>query len=196
MTSPPFDSFFRSSNSPRDKYLSRLFGLFNEDVVRHWCVLPETPYSDLGRPTLKLPGEPRGYTLDFTLQHQATGHVFVTEMKCWLEYEGYKYLRLRGPDQLRGVDGKAFARFLDFAEDPSQYLVQVKGKPVKSDGAILIWGAIGDEGREKVIREHGLSDVLSVEVMLEDLRGAGSGEWERRVGELRGWSEQLFNYLN
>ena len=96
MTSPPFDSFFKTPNSPRDKYLSRLFGLFNEDVVRHWCALPETPYSDLGRPTLKLPGEARGYTLDFTLQHKGTGQVFVSEMKCWLEYEGYRYLRLPG----------------------------------------------------------------------------------------------------
>ena len=55
------------------------------DVVHHWCALPDTPYSDLGRPTLKLPGEARGYTLDFTLQHQATGQVFVSEMKSWLK---------------------------------------------------------------------------------------------------------------
>jgi hypothetical protein len=76
-----FDSFFKSSNSPRDKYLSRLFGLFNEDVVRHWCGLPETPYTDLGRPTLKVPGEVRGYTLDFSLQHEVSCQVSVSEMK-------------------------------------------------------------------------------------------------------------------
>ena len=149
----------------------------------------------MGRPTLKLPGEARGYTLDFTLQRQATGQVFVSEMKCWLEYEGYKYLRLQGPDQLRGISGKAFARFLDFARTPSQYLVQVKGKPTPVDGAILIWGAISDEGRQSVMGEHGLSDLLSVEAMLDDLRTARSEGWDRRVGELREWSEQLFDYL-
>ena len=63
------------------------------------------------------------------------------------------------------------------------------------DGAILIWGAISDEGRGSVIREYGLPDILSVEAMLDDLRAVGSEEWGKRVGELRGWSEQLLDYL-
>ncbi len=31
-----FEQFFRSDKSARDKYLSRLFGIFNENVVKYW----------------------------------------------------------------------------------------------------------------------------------------------------------------
>ena len=51
--------FFRSAEPARDKYLSRLFGLFSEEVVRTWCACPEAAYLDLGRPTLRDPDEPR-----------------------------------------------------------------------------------------------------------------------------------------
>ena len=84
---------------------------------------------------------------------------------------------------------------MDFASTPWQYRVQVKGKPLRVDGAILIWGAVSDGGRESVIGEHGLSDVWSVEAMLDDLRTTGSEKWETRIGELRKWSDQLFDYL-
>jgi hypothetical protein len=54
---PSFEDFFHSESPARDKFLSRLFGLFSEDVVRHWCGCPEAPYGDLGRPFLRAVGE-------------------------------------------------------------------------------------------------------------------------------------------
>lgn len=42
-----------------------MFGLFSEEVVRHWCAVPEAPYDDLGRPTIwDETGTPRYHTLD------------------------------------------------------------------------------------------------------------------------------------
>ena len=100
-TAVSFEDFFRSDRpvstvsfpSP-DKFLSRLFGLFSEDVVRHWCRCPEARYGDLGRPYLRFPTERYGHTLDFTLRDRQTGETFVAELKCELEYDNYRYLRL------------------------------------------------------------------------------------------------------
>ena len=59
-----FSEFFRQPDRPgRDKYLSRLFGIFSEEVVRAWCTLPTARYEDIGRPYLKRKHETRGHTL-------------------------------------------------------------------------------------------------------------------------------------
>ena len=93
-------NFFRQAHQPgRDKFLSRLFGIFNDEVVGAWCSLPNTPYEDLGRPNLKRSDENRGHILDFTLRDHANGRLYIAEMKCELEYEGYRYLLLDSPEQ-------------------------------------------------------------------------------------------------
>ena len=64
-----FRRFFQSADSDRDNFLARLFGSFNEEPVRIWCRDPDSPYEDLGRPTLTEAGEwGRGHTLDFALR--------------------------------------------------------------------------------------------------------------------------------
>lgn len=67
---PLFQRVFRSGSEERDSFLARLFGIFNEQVVHAWCDCRQAPYSNMGRPTVREPGEDRGYTLDFTLRHR------------------------------------------------------------------------------------------------------------------------------
>jgi hypothetical protein len=137
---PSFEDFFRSETPARDKFLSRLFGLFSEDVVRHWCRCPDAPYEDLGRPRLRAVGEAKGYTLDFTLRNRKTKRTFVAELKCELEWDGYKYLRLTDASQLDHHTGDAFQKLLDFAKSPAAYSLTVGGKPVEVQGAVIVWG--------------------------------------------------------
>lgn len=106
---PPLAEFFQSDYSPRDKFLARLLGLFSEHLVRDWCTDPRAPYDDLGRPTLRLPGETRGATLDFTLRDRATAKTYVAEMKAELEFEGFKYMTLERLDQLAHHRPPAFS---------------------------------------------------------------------------------------
>ena len=191
-----FEDIFRSQNPRRDKYLSRLFGLFNEEVVRAWCLCPEAPYEDLGRPTLRGPDEQRGHTWDFTFRRRDDGKVFVGEMKCELEYEGYRYLRLVGADQLRHhMTGPAFQKFLSLAADPVSLAVKVKGQDIKVDGVILVWGAIDSAGQAAVMHEHGIADVISAEAMSEDMRAWKPEHWRETVEGLQGWSQELFSFL-
>jgi hypothetical protein len=93
------ESLFRRAEPRRGAYLSRLFAFFCEEVVRHWAACEQSVYRDLGRPTVW--GEDgRRHTLDFTLERRRDGRRFVTEMKCEIEFEGYRYLTLTSPQQI------------------------------------------------------------------------------------------------
>lgn len=191
-----FDRFFRTMEPARDKYLARLFGLFSEQIVRCWSAVPEAAYEDLGRPTLLEPGESRGSTIDFTLRSRAAGKVYVAEMKCELEYENYRYLRLADPAQLRHHTSTAFERFLRVAKDPTSMTVRLRGKPLAVDGAVLVWGAVEPEGRARVMAEHAIADVLSLEAMVDDLDRWSPPEWRAFVGRYRDWTNELFDFLS
>lgn len=189
------EDVFRTYDRPRDNYLSRLFGIFGEDVVRHWCADSRARYVDLGRPVLWSEGRNR-HTLDFTLRDRETNRTFVAELKSELAFDNYRYLRLRAPDQLRvGKRGAAFDAFLTLGRDTTAYEVRVDKRPVETSGAILVWGAITPEGRTSVIERFGLADVLSLEAMIEQLDAWGSSTWRQRVDDLKAWSDQLFGYL-
>lgn len=188
------ESIFKTGTPPRDKLLSRVFGIFNEDVIRHWAADDRSPYEDLGRPTLRDEGEVRGHTLDFTLHDRETGSVYVTEMKCELEYEGYRYLRLSSPDQVRHhAPGAAFKKILRLAEDSESVPVYVGGERIIVDGTALVWGATTIEGEEAVKTQYGFDLVLSVENALNDLRRWQPEAWLDYVGDRRRWITQLFD---
>lgn len=189
----PFEHLFGSATPERDKSLSRLFGPFSEELVRHWCRLPGAVYEDLGMPTLQYLG--RRSTLDFTLRRRTSGQVFVAEMKCELEFDGYRYLRLTSSSQLEHHGQPAFQALLAVASAPHSVPVAVAGRLVTVDGAVLIWGATSPTGTKAVIERHGFADVLSVEAILADLGAASGGVWRARVAELRGWSDELFAHL-
>jgi hypothetical protein len=190
-----FEDIFRSSEPSRDKYLSRLFALFSEQAVRAWCACPDAPYEDLGRPTLYQSCQTRGHTLDFTMRRRDSGKKYVSELKCELEYDGYRYLRLRSADQLRHHTSPAFEKFLRTAKDPTAFDVRCKGHSEAVDGAILIWGAVAPEGHEVVMREFAFADVLSVEKILEDLRVWAPAAWTDLISRHRNWTNELFDFL-
>jgi hypothetical protein len=190
-----FEDIFRSSEPSRDKYLSRLFAFFSEQAVRAWCACPEAPYEDLGRPTLREPGQTWGHTLDFTLRRRDSDKVYVAELKCELEYDGYRYLRLTSTDQLRHHTLPAFGKFLRTAKDPAAFDVRCNGSHKSVDGAILIWGAVAPEGREAAIRDYAFADVLSIEAILKDLRVWEPPAWTEHISQHRSWTNELFDYL-
>lgn len=192
---PTMAEFFQTHDSDRDKFLARLFGLFSESLVRDWCSDPRSPYLDRGRPTLWAPKDVRGSTLDFTLQDRTTGKTYVAEMKAELEFERYRYLTLRQVDQLKHHGSPAFRRLRDIARDPAAYEVRVQGKPIDVDGAILIWGAVEDEGRASVIEETGMAAVLSFEAIIRDLRAWSTGAYTHRVNRLEKAAADLFAWL-
>ena len=189
------EELFQCGDSKRDNFLSRVFGIFNEEVVKYWSANPNSPYVDLGRPTI-FTSQGTWHTLDFTLRHQDTGRTFVTEMKCELAYDGHRYLRLRDAYQLDHHIGTAFVRFLEFARSPESFTVKIGGKPVHADAAMLVWGATTPDGVQSVQQGTAIEDVLAVESMIEDLRHWHDPAWKGRADELRSWCNALFDHLS
>jgi len=185
------ERLFKSGNDERDAYLSRVFGIFNEKIVTTWCK-GAAPYEDLGRPTVFKHGESGFATLDFTLRNRASGQVYVAELKCELQFENYKYLRLSDPGQLRHHGLKAFQWFCDLALNQSDYHVKVKGRPCEVHGAILIWGATTPEGVDAVKRLYRFQDVLSLEDMITALNAqTGCQDYRNLIIERDTWWRQL-----
>ena len=196
MSGISFEDFFKSNEPDRDKFLSRLFGIFSEQIVRFWCKRPESKYKNLGRPTLKLPGENRGYTLDFTFQSRLDRQrIYVGEMKCELEYEKYKYIKLTSPSQLSHHKGKAFRRFLNAAKNPNKYAVRADGTKYDVSGAILVWGSLSSDGRDSVMREIGIADVLSLEEIVTELQNCGDQDYLGFIDKRAAWCRDLFAAL-
>lgn len=189
-----FEALFRTGHAGRDNFRSRLFGMFNEEIVRYWAANERAPYRDLGRPTLWM--HPEFATLDFTLQSRADGRRYVAEQKAELAFEGYRYLRLTAASQVQHhAARRAFLWFLQTARDPASHPVKVKGRATEVNGAILVWGAGTPEGRADAMQTYGFADVLAIEDMLRDLRDWDDPAWRARVAEIRGWTNGLFDGL-
>ncbi len=200
------------------KFLSKVFGIFNEDIVRAWCDNKESEYGDLGRPTIYEKGsDKKGKTLDFTFKDERTGKVYVGELKCLIEFKDYHYLELKNQDitihtgrkrdeNWREKTNNAFVWFLDIAENSEKYNViytnrkKDNGKlgeriPTTVNGSILVWGRVTDEGREKVKKEFGIHDVLSLEDMINDLIKWKDPEYKEFINKRYCWLLNLMESL-
>lgn len=190
----PFERLFRTDTAARDNYRSRLFALFSEEIVRAWGRNSKAPYRDVGRPTLW--SGAAFATLDFTLQRRSDDAQLVAEQKSELAWAGYSQLRLHSSAQIDRHRGKrAFDWFLELAKNPVGYPVKVNGRQTAVSGAILVWGAITPEGRDRAMTTFGFADVLSLEAMLHDLKAWDDADWRLRVEELRAWTNGLLDAL-
>lgn len=189
-----FERLFWTDNAARDNFRSRLFAMVSEEIVRAWGSNDQAPYRDVGRPTLW-----RGskyFTLDFTLERRGDGKLFAAEQKAELAWASYSQLRLVSAEQVASHIGKpAFDWFLDLARSPDSSIAKLRARPVGIDGAILVWGAITEEGRNDAMSKFGFADVLSLEAMLADLRVWRDPSWHARIGELREWTNGLLDEL-
>lgn len=192
-----FVSIFRRPDAPaaRGKFLSRVFGIISEEIVRMWTSDPRCPYEDLGRPTLRKRGEKTGSTLDFTLRHRGSGRSYVTELKCEIEYQNYKYLVLSDVKQLDHHNKAAFFALLDAAAKNPEQQAFIRGEEVQIDGAILIWGAATPEGRRAVVAEKGFHEVLTMAEIIDDLRSWGYEPYRTLMEQRRSWTNEMFDAL-
>jgi hypothetical protein len=198
--SEAFRDLFQRENAPaaRGKFLSRVFGIFSESIVQTWSADERAPYSNLGRPTLAAPSPVRKPTLDFLFECRRTGKRFVVEQKCEIEFNSFRYFTLTGPDQLKHHNKPAFAAFLAAASGsaPGSRDWKVGNRLVSVDGAILIWGAVTPDGRNSVIEERGLEDVIGLDRIVAECAEWRPDAYCRLVADLREWCTELFDFLD
>ena len=195
-----FEDLFISEQKPykgksqRDKFLSRIFGIFNEEIVRIWCANTQSPFNDLGRPTVyDIDG--KHYTLDFLLR-DCSGNIFVTEMKCEIEYQKYKGLILSKEEQLhRHLRKRAFQLLLEIASRPEAFQIKCQGEEINVSGSALIWGKVSEEGATEVKHMHSLTHVLSTESIITDLIDWKDYNYLSLLNQYESWCDQLFTNL-
>lgn len=78
-----------------------MFGIFSEEIISIWYQHERCVYSHLGRPRVRTDAASQPYTLDFTLQNRKSGKIFISEMKCEIEYRNFKYFVLQDASQRR-----------------------------------------------------------------------------------------------
>jgi hypothetical protein len=195
-----FRNLFQQENAPaaRGKFLSRVFGIFSESIVEIWSEDERAPYKNLGRPTLVATSPVRSPTLDFLFECRRTGRRFVVEQKCEIEFNGFRYFTLTGPAQLMHHRKPAFGAFLAAANGsaPGARDWKVGNQRVTVDGAILIWGAVTDKGRETVIEETGLHDVIGLDRIIAECAEWRPDAYCRLVSDRHTWCEELFGFLD
>ena len=132
----------------RAKFLSRVFGIFSENIVRLWSASAGAPYEDLGRPTVRFDGEATRSTLDFTLRTQGVEQDIRGRDEVRDRVQELPIFRPHMPTSNCDHHTKkpAFRSFLRAAREPSAARVTVGGRPVLVDGAILIWGSGNPDG--------------------------------------------------
>ena len=189
-----FHSIFRRAASPmaRAKFLSKVFGIFSEEIVSLWACDDRAPYENLGRPTIKTPSDNRGHTLDFTLRERSSGNIYVAEMKCEIEYQNFKYFVLEQVEQLEHHKKPAFDAFLKAARFSPDQTVYVGGKGINTHGAILIWGSVTSEGRKAVTASKGFHDVLSIADICRDLSSWNHDGYRTLIAQRQEWCNELF----
>ncbi len=194
----------------REKFLSRVFGIFSEEIVGIWCQHKKSPYKNLGRPSLyDGDGKYTRTTLDFTFQDK-DNKVYIVEMKSEIQYENFKYFHLNNEDELKGFlshhrKKQAFKRFEELGKNPDNYIVKyldsktnIKYKVEKIAGIILIWGKVNQdiEGRKNI---GGFHQVLSVERMISDLITWNKDDGDKKFIEMidihQCWSNDMFDQL-
>ena len=183
---------FDKTVSKWDKFLARLLGLFSEDIVRIWTQDSLCPYENLGRPTIVPPDMSKQFTPDFTLSLKSPQKTFVTEMKCWTEYDGYRFLNLAADKQLEKISDAAFKLFLSMANHPEKFVVKVSQKQIDYDGIILIWSRAEPDVIESVKRTYGLYDVLTLENIVNDLHRWNNQQYREFLDERAAWCSYLF----
>lgn len=192
-----FPAIFRQADAPaaRGKYLSRVFGIFSEEIVRLWASHPRCTYEDLGRPTLWKDEAPERSTLDFCFREKESGRVFAVELKCEIEFQGYRYLVLSDVKHLAHHAKPAFRVLLDAAARHPGVRAAIKGRPIPLDGAILIWGAATPEGRQQVIADKGFAAVLTMSDIVEDLHHWRCAAYAELLAQRRAWANEMFAAL-
>ena len=170
-------------------------GIFSESIVQTWASSPHSPYTNLGRPRISMPGSKKPYTLDFAFRPRGESKIYVVEMKCELEYQNYRFLTLEDASQLIHHTGPAFTAFLEAALHPELCQARVTGRAEEIRGAILVWGHVTPMGRADVMQRYGLIDVLSLRDIIGHLLDWRDQPYQKLLHDRAIWCSQLFHGL-
>lgn len=196
------DIFNDTLNTKQANFLSRIIGIFSEDVVRFWLENKKCKYNFLGRPQVWTENDSKKYSLDYLLQDKKTKKCYIAEQKCFFGFKDGKLKKISEAETFSIVFDKwsnekrnhtvAWARFIEFNNDSH---VSIKNKKCDVSGKILVWASCDKKAKKDFQKKHNIFDVVSFEQVIRDLN-----KWEDRkylgfLKDRKKWINQLFNSL-
>jgi len=195
-------------NGYKANYLSRVFGIFYEDLIKH-CWGTEG-YILLGRPSVYDKNK-RYKTYDYMVEKDRKR--FIVEAKCYVAYEDFKHIELtlellKKWDKTSGKkfpDKDAFQFFLELGtkrepyEEYTFFYTDKDGKKsaFEPTGKILIWARVkkGEDEKKKIKEEYNFSDLFSVEDMMNKNKNKKNDAYYQYILNRKKWTDELFKKL-
>ena len=183
----------KTNNLERDGFVARFFEVFNEKIAEIFFNSPFSEYESLGRPTIWL--NKKYYTLDFSLKNKITNEIFVCEMKCEMQYNNYKQLKLENIEQILTHRKEAFKYFLEIGKKNNTLIVKINKKEINVDGIIILWGKITDDLNEleKMKNEFRFKEILSLEEMINTMIQNNYDTYLNFINERKIWVNSFLN---
>ena len=183
---------FQSGTPERKRFMADLFSLFSADIVRCWAADSHSPYSAIDAPVLRRKDASRGSTLDFAFIYRRD--LYVALMRCDPLLHG----TLHDTAQVDAENtSKAFAEFLDAAQQPQQYIAIVDGSEQPVAGSILIWLRVENRRtlHSALKSRSGFHATLALETMIADLMSWHNRDFQLLLDQRFAWCHDLFKAL-
>lgn len=187
-----FFSVFHPADPERSRFLSTVFALFQDEIVHCWATDSRAPYRCTDRPTLRQTGARRGHTLDFAFQEPRRGQTFAVMIQC----DPATDTPLTDEAQVTQLSStRAFAAFLDAAQNPAQYRLIISGEEQPVAGSILIWSAMDIRKARAIRKTLGLQDIFAMDYMIRDLIQWQNRDFQMLLDRRAAWCYDFFRHL-
>ena len=190
-------------NSTKTNFLSRILGVFSENIVDFWLENEKCPYRSLGRPSLYSVDNKKLATLDFTFQNKSDNKNYIVEQKCFFGFKNGKLCSMSTYEifikefekwsTAKANSTPAWKYFSNFSKE--RYDVKVKTKKIETEGTILLWASCEKEGAEKFQEELGISKIIGVDSIISDLKQWEDNNYSKFIDTRKNWIIELLDNL-
>ena len=177
---------FKNADEKQNNLLTRVFGIFSEEIINCWLAYPDCEYKNLGRPSIYKKNE-RPSTLDFLFEKKKgtnKGALYIVEQKCLFSYNKGNLLcmtetNLEHFEKWSTQKAKYSKAWKDFREIHSylkneDVVIKWKGSTPeltkKVVGNILIWGKWMDNTKHA---DPKIDKIISMESIMNEMN-----EWD------------------
>lgn len=197
---------YSKENKEEVNFLSRIFGVFSEEIVKIWCAndLINEGYKYIGKPHIKIKDKKRPLELDHLLYSEIKNEYYLVEQKSFHGYKNGKLASMEDTDiflksfktwsrgKSKNQKSKAWDIFINFVEHPME--VNCNGNSYHDIKTLLIWSKGTPEGKRKFIDNSGIG--VSEVLFLIDLKNAliqcEDQQYKALIDKKKKWIDELF----
>ncbi len=201
---------WEENSSKQNNYLSRLIGLFGEEISEKWLANDNSAYSNFGRPTIYWieEGKKKRATLDFLIERE--GKIYIVEQKNFFAYNKGRLRTIDSSDDFR----KAFASWnttknkatpawkIFNSFEQHEYEIKIGKKEYrKLDGKVVFWSDLIEADKDyfltlsEELNRTRYNDAIGLVQMINDLKRWKDTDYEALIENYIQWNKDLFDNL-